>query len=151
MTRLLLIALVWMSSDSSAFAHRLYVEAAVRPGPPPMLRIEAWFEEDVPAESAKITLTDASGVVTEVGAADDTGTLTIPLPAAGVWTVAAESIGHRGEFTLNIASAAEAVEEPAKVRSTGPEAWRIAIGLGMIAAAFAGLRWRMRRHAARRR
>ena len=145
MTRLSLAAMVLLTTTSSAYAHRLYVEASVRPGPPAVLRIEAWFEGDMPAESARITLTDATGATTEAGTADDTGTLTIPLPAAGAWTVAAESIGHRGEFIITVASTTEVVEEPAKVRPTGPEAGRIGAGLGMIATAFAGLRWRMRR------
>jgi len=137
-----IVLIAFLIVGPTAFAHRLYVGAVSRPGPPPTLRIEAWFEGDIPAESAKIVLTDSQGTSATAGIADDTGILTIALPAPGVWVVAAESVGHRGECTIAVGG-----DEPPnpESRATGPEWWRVVAGPAIVLVLFVGLRMRLRR------
>jgi len=129
---LLAIAL-FLTGTSSAFAHRLHVDPKIVGD---QLRVEAYYDDDTPAQEAKITVRSGDVTVAE-GRTDDKGVWTCPRPAAGKYTVRAESVGHAATESLDIG---EAAEPPAADDSKSAQRlantrtpWRnLAMGLGLL-------------------
>jgi nickel transport protein len=88
-------------------AHDL--KAAVHAEADPV-RVEAGYDDDTPAEEARVTVTAADGTVVASGRTDERGTWSFPRPGPGRYTVAVESAGHRDAVGLTIP--ATAVEAP---------------------------------------
>ena len=80
-------------ASSPALAHDLNAKVDTRTDP---VRVDAWFDDDTPAEQAKVVVTDESGAEVASGTLNDKGVWTFPRPTrAGTYTVAVELAGHR--------------------------------------------------------
>jgi len=128
------VILLWAAA-SPAFAHRLHVDPKIVGD---QLRVEAYYDDDTPAQEAKITVRAGDTTVAE-GRTDDRGVWSCPKPAAGKYTVRAESVGHAASETLDINEVA-AAEPPAADESKSAQRlantrtpWRnLALGLGLL-------------------
>src|SRR5438309_3899829 len=101
--RLAFALIEFLFAGNSAFAHKLYVEA--KPSDP--VRFEAYYEDNTPAQEAKITVFQGETVIAE-GRTDAEGIWTCSLPA-GHYQVKAETLGHGAQTTLDVR------EKPAEV------------------------------------
>jgi nickel transport protein len=132
----LLVTAFLLSGTSSAFAHRLHVDPKIAGD---QLRVEAYYDDDTPAQEAKITVRSGEMTVAE-GRTDEKGVWTCPKPAAGKYTVRAESVGHAATETLDIGEMAAAVEpaaadgfQSAQRLANTRTPWRnLAMGLGLL-------------------
>ena len=141
-----------LAGAGPAFAHRLIVD------PTPVgdrLRVEAYYEDDTPAQYAKVTVVVDGRTVAE-GQTDDRGVWTCPRPAPGTYTVRVADHGHAGKETVVIpdpnASPLAVSADPDPPREDRSERtrtpWgRLAIGLAIIAGLT--LVWRFRPRPAR--
>jgi len=83
-----------------ALAHAVGVEAKLKDG---KVNVEAFFDDDTPAQEAKIIVTDADGKTVAEGKTDKTGRWSFPAPAAGKYKVVVEAgPGHRATTTLTV-------------------------------------------------
>ncbi len=130
-TRLLVLAALAVvgATPGTASAHDLKAELTFTPTE---LKVVAGYDDDTPADGAKVTITRADwGAVT--GILDATGTWVTPLPPPGQYVLVVSDAGHRDrkEFTIN----APAADVPAEVTY---ERWRLdktlglAVGLGAL-------------------
>ena len=69
------------------------------------VRVEVFFEEDIPAEFAKVSVTDATGTEVAAGTADERGVWTFPTPIPGQYTLSATCIGHAAPVSFTVAAA----------------------------------------------
>ncbi|MCX7664872.1 MAG: hypothetical protein N2112_04945 [Gemmataceae bacterium] len=93
--RLTLFVFVWLVPYS--YAHRLIVEAKPAPG---SVKIEAYyFEDDTPAQKAKVTLLK-NNLVIKSGLTDERGVCTLDVNESGEILVKVESIGHAAKTTF---------------------------------------------------
>lgn len=67
-----------------------------------MFRVEAWFEGEIPAESARVTVSNSAGEVLHSGSTDERGVWSFPKPGPGQYRIVVESTGHREEARLRI-------------------------------------------------
>jgi hypothetical protein len=139
--------LVWCPP---AFAHRLHVDPKPRGD---QLRVEAFYEDDTPAQDARITVRLGDHLVAE-GRTDEKGVWTCPLPKPGTYTVRAVSAGHADTATLTVpppppttAAAAPPAPQPEDDRGsrTGTQWAGLAAGLAIIGGLW--LVWRVTRRA----
>lgn len=65
-------------------------------------RVEAWFEGDIPAEKARITVTNAAGEILHSGTTDERGVWLFPKPGPGAYRIVVESTGHRDSAILQV-------------------------------------------------
>jgi hypothetical protein len=126
-----------------AFAHKLHVDARVAGD---QVRVEAYYDDDTPAQQAKIAVLKNDVVIAE-GRTDDKGVWTCAKPPAGTYTVRAENLGHAAKETLVLAdtvagppppqlSAADDSNSmpPSDRESRTATPWRrLGLGLGLIA------------------
>lgn len=131
-TRFLLVVALLFLSVSPAFAHKLYVEAKLGTD---TVRFEAYYEDDTPAQQARITVSKDDAVVAE-GRTDEKGVWTCSL-APGSYRVRAETLGHAADATLEVPDKPVDISAP-----PGPDdhaanthtPWsRVILGLGIIA------------------
>ncbi|MFO0849726.1 MAG: hypothetical protein U0871_14415 [Gemmataceae bacterium] len=88
---------------ATAPAHKLEVVAKLPPDAPAVLRVEVGYDDDTPAEGAKVTLTDRAGAVVATGTTDERGVCTLVRPAAGGYTLTADDgAGHRATLPLEV-------------------------------------------------
>jgi hypothetical protein len=86
------IVLFFFLNGAAAKAHGLYARAELRGS---QLRIEAWFDDDTPAEQAKVKIV-SGGVVVREGTSDEKGLwLTEALPAGKYQIQVDAGAGHR--------------------------------------------------------
>jgi nickel transport protein len=142
--RLLTIAAL-LAGSSSAFAHRLIVDPRVVGG---QIRVEAFYEDDTPAQEAKILIRLGDQVIAE-GRTDEKGVWTCPLPKPGAYTVRAVSGGHAATRTLTVLEPEQAAAAPPsdddRGSRTGTQWARLAAGLAIIGGLWLG--WRVSRRA----
>jgi len=145
----LLVTALLLSGTTSAFAHRLHVDPKVVGD---QLRVEAYYDDDTPAQEAKITVRSGDMTVAE-GRTDEKGVWTCPKPAAGKYTVRAESVGHAATESLDIneIAASEPVasdeSKSAQRLANTRTPWRnLAVGLGLLGTVCLG--WLFTRKAA---
>lgn len=131
---------------SPAFAHRLHVEARVTENY--QLRVEAYYDDDTPAQDARITISRGDQLIAQ-GLTDDKGVRTFPCPSPGTYTVRAQSAGHADTATLVVPQPAQAAktsppppEDDRASRTRTPWA-RLAAGLAIIGGLW--LAWRVTR------
>ena len=119
-------------THSSAFAHKLLVTTRVEGNE---VRVDVYYEDDSPADGAKMQLLQGEQLLAE-GRANDEGKWAIPRPGAGLYVLRAEHYGH----VILEPVAIPATDDPAagdKSREpTGARIDRLAIGLVVIAALF---------------
>ncbi len=127
---------------SAASAHALLIEARTEPG---AVRVAAKYEGDIPADGARVTLTDAAGAPAAEGTTDGQGVCVLPRPGAGSYTVVVDDgAGHRAELVLAVPRGATEVTE---ARTATRNRWLMAaLGLSAIAGGTA-LAWWLRRRA----
>lgn len=136
-----------------AFAHKLIVDARVKGD---KLRVEAYYEDEIPAQMARIVVESESKQVVAEGRTDERGLWSCPVPPPGMYVVRAESVGHSAKETIVVPSAdskkktdtvsahpsgsfvapresdSSASEKPARDDKTGTPWLKLAIGFAVI-------------------
>ena len=129
----LLIAAALLAWSSPAFAHRLHVEARLTEND--QLRVEAYYDDDTPAQDARVTIRLGEQLVAE-GKTDDKGVWTCPRPEPGTYTVRAQTAGHGATTTLEVpqptAIAAPPPSDDDRASRTRTPWGRLAAGLAII-------------------
>src|SRR5262245_22398469 len=101
----------------------------------------AYFDDDTPAEGAKVVITDAAGNDVASGKADDKGLCRLPKLGPGKYRAVVESAGHRDEVEFPVES-----EGAIEYSRTRPDrAIGLALGVGGLLAASAGFWWLRRK------
>jgi hypothetical protein len=96
---LALAALAVASLPGRAAAHDLRATVRLLPE---AVEVEAGFDDDTPAEGAKVVITDASGNEVAAGRTDERGLLRLSRPGRGKYVAVAESAGHRDEVPFEV-------------------------------------------------
>ena len=78
-------------------------------------RVEAWFDGDLPAESARVTVADSRGSIIHSGTTDERGVWSFPKPGPGSYRIVVESTGHREVAILRIPG-----EQPQSMPAAAP-------------------------------
>ena len=87
-------------TPARADAHGMHAKVDVTNDP---ARLDAYFDEDMPAKFADVTVTDADGNVVVSGKTDERGVWTFPRPKPGTYVLTVkEPDGHvaKREFTV---------------------------------------------------
>jgi hypothetical protein len=130
----LLILACLLAGTSPAFAHRLHVDLKLAGD---QVRVEAFYDDDTPAQEAKITVTQGDQTIAE-GRTDEKGVWTCAKPAPGTYLVRAESVGHAAKDTLIVRESNQPPpSEPTsataeRARHTQTPWGRLAAGLAVI-------------------
>jgi hypothetical protein len=96
------IALVGVClSAAPAFAHKLLLDCRVKGD---RLRVEAFYDDNTPAQQAKIAVENESQQVVSDGRTDGMGVWSCPVPGPGKYIVRGESVGHAAKETVTIAA-----------------------------------------------
>lgn len=114
-----------------AFAHRLHVSARVDAD---RVRIEAYYDDDTPAQEAKITILQGETVIVE-GRTDDKGVFEFLKPNPGSYEVRGASTGHTAKEDFEIAelpSTEKKADVDDREEKTRTPWRRIGMGLGLI-------------------
>lgn len=138
-----LVVFVLLVGASPAFAHNLMTDSRMVDG---RLRVEVFYDDDTPAQDAKVTIKNGDATVAE-GRTDERGVWVWEKPVPGTYTVHAQSVGHASrpetvqikksdieppDAVADAAPPPESVTRAAKTRTP----WRnLALGLGLIAGA----------------
>jgi hypothetical protein len=130
-----------------AWAHALGAECKVRGD---QLEIEAYFDDDTPAERARVRILDNDGREVATGRTDDKGVFRLATPAAGRYRVVVDAgSGHRAQVTVTIASNTSSPvtvsEGPTREEFTRMPWFYVGLGLLLIAGITSGWLW-FRRH-----
>jgi hypothetical protein len=104
-----------------ASAHDLKAVVTVHAG---TVTVEAGYDDDTPAEKARVTVADATGSQVAAGTLDENGVWKFPTPAPGDYRVVVESAGHRDEVPVPIRA------DPGEATYSG---WRLDKRLGLAA------------------
>ena len=94
-----------------AYAHKLLIEARVDGD---RVRFEAYFDDDTPAQDARLLVENAKQEIVAEGKTDERGVWNCPLPAPGKYLVRADLLGHQAKRDLLIGDRAEKQDEGAK-------------------------------------
>lgn len=132
-------------TPARAAAHAMFADVTVAAD---SVKLLAYFEEDLPAEFADVTVTDADGNVVLAGKTDERGVWTFPRPAPGTYTLKVKQTGHvaKREFTVTGASEAEA---PAVSGGRRLNKWvGLAVGV-VVLLGVSGASWLLRRRGRR--
>ena len=113
----LAVALV---SPSRSQAHDLKASVNALADP---IRVEAGFDDDTPADGARVEVTDAEGRTIASGVLDDKGLWSFPKPGPGSYRIVVELAGHRDAIRLVIPEAV-----PPEVVAD----WRLDKNLGLV-------------------
>jgi hypothetical protein len=107
---------------AAARAHALGAEAKWKAG---QVTVEAFYEDDTPAEGATVAVTSADGRVVASGKTDTRGAWTFPAPPAGRYTVAVDAgAGHRTTVPLVVPDGGEppsTIQSGSSVSGAAPE------------------------------
>lgn len=140
--RFALVALAALAAPQFARAHDL--RATVTVGA--RVKVLAFFDgDDLPAQSANVTVTSASGDVLAVGKTDANGVWEWDRPAAGEYKVKVKEGGHIAETTFRVEGAAQPNAPPTEFADPRPNK---TLGLVVGTAALLGLSaayWFLRR------
>src|SRR5437763_1558459 len=96
------VLVVVLLAPAVARAHDLKTVVTIGPD---VVKVEAGFDDDSPAEKARVTVTDTSGATVGGGVLDERGVWSFPRPAPGRYTVVVESAGHRDKVPIEVADA----------------------------------------------
>jgi hypothetical protein len=111
------------------------------------LVVVAYFDNDIPADDAEVSLTAADGSVVASGKTDDTGTWRGPKPAPGTYRLSIHAFtGHDKTVSIEVPGAAAPASEEAA--SSGNKWLLIGTGATMTAVGVVAillLWWRRRR------
>jgi hypothetical protein len=156
-----LAVVVVLLAANPAAAHALGAECRLRGN---KVEVEAYFDDDTPAQNAKVTVTDSHKQIIAEGRTDEAGRWSFPVPPSGEYLVLVEAgAGHSkrvkmtvpaaptGEGTPGTDATAEGVpisEGPTRHEFTSVPVGRVALSLGIIAAGGFGAWLLLRRRAA---
>ena len=109
------VALAALVSPETARAHAMGATVEVRAD---AVRVVVYFEDDLPAELATVTVTDAAGAEVASGTTDERGVCALRVLPPGEYTLAAKCAGHTATVAFAVASApGDAPVEYAKPRA----------------------------------
>jgi len=135
---------------SPAFAHKLQIDWRISDK---RLHIEAFYDDNTPAQQAMITIKNDKNEIVASGKTDEHGVWTCAAPTAGKYTARAETAGHVAQESFMAPAAplsqpASNSEPPSKTATREEETatpWlRIVFGCAAIAILFVAL-WLARR------
>ena len=104
---LLVAFLVVAIAPARASAHDLRAKVKL---PGNTVVVEAGFDDDTPAEGAKVVITNASGIEIASGKTDEKGVYNLPKLPPGKYVATVESLGHRDVVEFEVAESAELFE-----------------------------------------
>lgn len=113
-----------------ALAHSMSADVEVRAG---TVRVLVYFEDDLPAELATVSVTDAAGAEVAAGTTDERGVWAFAAPAAGEYRLTARCAGHVATQTFSVAAPAAPAADAEPIGYTAPRVNRargLAIGAG---------------------
>jgi hypothetical protein len=110
--------------------------------------VEAGFDDDTPAEGARVVILDATGSEAASGKTDERGVFRTAKLNPGKYTATVESAGHRDEVPFEIA-APEFLDAPLEyVRARPDKTTGVVVGVGVLLAVSFAFWWvRLRRPA----
>ena len=122
-------------APAAARAHALGAECRLDKG---TVRVEAYFEDNTPAQQALVRVLDAGEREVAQGKTDAKGRWSFPAPAPGVYRVIVDAGGgHREVQKLTIPGSAAATgpvgSGPSRAQFTGFPWIKVALALGTIA------------------
>ncbi len=133
---------------ATVYAHAVGLQAKLKGE---TVVVEGYFDDDTPADDAKVTVEDETGKVVLEGKTDDKGVWSFPTPKPGKYKVKLDAgAGHRATTTFTIVDPAQATATDEQTVSEGPSRseftqtpWaKIALGLGLIGAVVLLWWWR---------
>ena len=109
----------------------------LKPGMRVEIRVEVYFDDDTPAQEARVVLLEGDRIVAS-GKTDERGVWNCPKPAPGLYSIKVESTGHAATESISIEPSAidsrqsnedSAQDREAKTRTP----WiRLVLGWGVI-------------------
>jgi len=96
-------AAIVVLNPNRADAHALVLGVKLPPDAPDLLLVEASFDDETPAEGAKITITVADGTVVAEGTTDEKGVCQLTRPGPGKYKATVDSHGHRDAVEFEVA------------------------------------------------
>jgi nickel transport protein len=135
---------------SPAMAHGLNVslESDAPGAPGGQVSVVAYFDDDTPAQAAKVVVTENDGTPVVQGSADERGRWAFARPAPGRYRIVVDAAGgHRVHANLVIpaeASASAGIDTPSRAEFTRFPWIGIGAGVGLLAF-LAGVSWFVRR------
>jgi hypothetical protein len=110
--------------------------------------VEAGFDDDSPAEGARVVILDAAGSEAASGKTDERGVCRLAKLSPGKYTATVESAGHRDEVRFEVA-APEFLDAPVEyVRDRPDKTIGVVVGVGVLLAVSLAYWWvRLRRPA----
>jgi hypothetical protein len=148
--RFLAVLMVFAVVPAQARAHAVGVEATLKAD---TVTVEAYFDDDMPAENASVVVVDAAGKQVATGKTDAKGVWSFPAPEPGRYTLRVDAgAGHLAKTILTIAEPSQSREGSvsdgaSRSEFTGAPKWALA-GLGVMAIAGVTVlasRWARRR------
>ncbi|WP_020468842.1 carboxypeptidase-like regulatory domain-containing protein [Zavarzinella formosa] len=132
----LAVVLLGLLTHSSAHAHKMLATCRLTETE---VLVEVYYEDDSPADGAKIQIRQGDAVLVE-GRTDDTGKWTALRLASGEYVLRAEHYGHvvLEPFTVPDSNL-KPEETPLKREPAGVRWARIGVGIGVIVGFFAAI------------
>jgi hypothetical protein len=130
---------VALLGPARAVAHDLRVVVKLLPD---RVQVEAGYDDDTPAEAAKVILTDSQGTVVAEGSTDERGVCHLPKLGPGRYTAKVVSAGHADTVAFEVGSDLEQFSGWRMNRMVG-----LAVGVGGLVLISIGFWWRQRRKA----
>jgi hypothetical protein len=144
--RAFLVALSFLIT-SSARAHGLNVSLEPGTAGAPVSAV-AYFDDDTPAQAAKVVVTENDGTPVVQGTTDEHGRWSFARPGPGRYRIVVDAgSGHRVHANLEIpadAAAAVGIDTPSRAEFTRFPWLGVGAGVGLMAI-LAGVTWLVRR------
>lgn len=129
-----------------AGAHGLHAKLDYSGDP---IKLEAYYDEELPADFADVTVTDADGTVVLRGKTDERGLWSFPRPKPGAYKLTVEQIGHIARAKFEIAGGPAESGAPTVYDGRPLNKW-IGLSAGLlIIFCISGVTWLRRRRARR--
>jgi len=100
--------------------------------------VEAGFDDDTPAQGARVVILDAAGSEAARGTTDEKGVCRLPKLPAGKYTATVESLGHRDEVPFDVLAPGFLDAPVEYIRARPNKTLGVVIGVGaLLAVSFA--------------
>ena len=134
-----------LGAHGRADAHGLHATVTVTDTD---VKLEAFYDEELPADVADVTVTDADGNVVQTGKTDDRGLWSFPKPKPGTYKLVVSQIGHVARRSFEVTGPAEP-DTPAVYGGRPLNKW-VGLSAGLlILLVISGVTWLRRRRARR--
>ncbi|HEX4607910.1 MAG TPA: carboxypeptidase-like regulatory domain-containing protein [Urbifossiella sp.] len=126
-----LAAVVVGVTPNTVLAHDLKAELRFSPTE---VKVVAGYDDDTPADGAKVTITTTDGQPVVAGVLDATGSWATPLPPPGQYVLVVNDAGHRDrkEFTIQAPADGRPLAEITYERWRMDKTFGLVIGLGVL-------------------